>query len=145
MINSDLLLWASYYTGLAEVEGTANNPIIMEIARMLGVTQFTSDTDQQWCGIFMAFVATVCGAQPPTSFSIARNWLTAGAPVMSALPGDVCVLWTGSPTGTDGHVGLFQSVDDKNVWLVGGNQVGAVRQFYFPKERVLGYRRLFRK
>lgn len=143
MINFELLNWARSYLGIAEIEGEANNPHIMDMARILAVPQYTND-DREWCGLFMAFLAHVTGCEKPSSFLLARNWLSVGAPVVKPIAGDVCVLWRGAPDSADGHVGLYLGDDDKNIFLLGGNQVNAVREFYYAKERLLGYRRLWR-
>lgn len=142
-LNSELLDWARSYTGLAEVEGDASNAIILEMARILAVPHYTADS-HDWCGLFMAFLAHVTGAEKPSSFLLARNWLSVGAPVLRPRAGDVCVLWRGAIDGPNGHVGLWTGEDETNVWLLGGNQVNTVREFYYPRANVLGYRRLWR-
>ena len=143
MINQDLLAWARSYIGTSEVIGDVNNPIIMEWARILGVTHYTND-DREWCGLAMAFFAHVCGAEKPSSFLLARNWLSVGAPVLRPIPGDVVVFWRGAPDGFDGHVALYEGEDAASIWTLGGNQIDSVRQYFYPRERVLGYRRLWR-
>lgn len=143
MINQDLLAWARSYIGVAEIEGDLNNATIMEMARILGLTQYTSD-QSDWCGLFMSFLAHVTGAEKPSSFLIARNWLAVGAPVIRPIEGDLCVLWRNAPDSGFGHVGLYVGEDAANVFLLGGNQVGKVREFNYAKERILGYRRLWR-
>lgn len=146
MINDELLHWARRYTGVAEIEGPANNPIIMEFARILGVTHYVRD-EQEWCGLFLAVLAHVTGAEKPASYLIARNWLGVGMPVVpgNEMLGDVVVLWTGAPDSTGGHAGLYTGQSDTHVYLVGGNQINTVREFQYEKSRILGVRSLYRK
>jgi uncharacterized protein (TIGR02594 family) len=144
-LNEQLLAWAESYVGLREAPEDVNNAIIMEFARILAVPTPTFPADsQQWCGLFLAALAHANGVAKPTSYLYARSWLTVGMPVLNPIPGDICVLWTGTQDGRDGHVGLFKSQNPTEVFLLGGNQVDAVREYAYSKDRILGYRRLYR-
>lgn len=145
MINEDLLAWARSFAGVAEIEGVENNPVIMDWARILGVGHYKDDSRQEWCGLFMAFLAHVCGSEIPPSFLLARSWLSTGALVENPIDGDVVVLWRGAPDSQDGHVGLYVGQTPSHVILYGGNQVNAVREYAYEKDRILGIRRLYRK
>lgn len=133
MINEQLLAWARTYIGLSEVEGDASHPIILDMAKHLGVPHYVSD-EQQWCGLFMANVADAVGAEVPSSFLLASSWRSVGRPVYRRLPGDVVIL--------DSHVGLYTGEDDKHVWLLGGNQANQVREYFYDKARIVEVRRL---
>lgn len=145
-LNREILEWAESYIGLREVPGEQNNSIIMDFARILGVPTPTFPADsQEWCGMFMGVLAHANQVSKPTSYLYARSWLTVGMPVLNPIPGDVCVLWSGTKEGRDGHVALFRSWNETEVFLLGGNQVDAVREFFYPRERILGFRRLYRE
>jgi hypothetical protein len=54
--------------------------------------------------------------------------------------GCIAVLWRDDPSSLKGHVGLYLRHDDNQVWLLGGNQLDAVREHAYPIECVLAYK-----
>lgn len=147
MLNEKLMTWARYYTGLVETPGAASNPILLDMARILKMDHFIDDTKQNWCGLFVSFIAFVCGCALPGNPTIAKNWATHGAPVMKGqeLPGDIVVLASEDPASPDGHIGFFESHSEDGAWisLFGGNQVDAVRSQRYARSRVIAIRRLY--
>ena len=61
-------------------------------------------------------------------------------PLADPRPGCIAVLWREDPQSWRGHVGLFVRIDGDDVVLLGGNQLGAVREHRYPRAQVLGWR-----
>lgn len=134
-----ILTTAQQYLGLEETPGSGNNPTIMEWAQTLNMS-YPSDATA-WCALFMSWVAHKAGYEGLYTLR-ARDWLKVGTPVTDPQPGDVAILWRGSPTSGLGHVGIVSDSTADKITLLGGNQSDAVGYATFPKTRVLGYRRL---
>jgi uncharacterized protein (TIGR02594 family) len=93
---------------------------------------------QPWCGSAVAFWMQGAGMPFPKDYYRAKAWLEWGEPVLGPLLGAICVL--GREGG--GHVGIVTGESKAGfVRLLGGNQGDAVKEAWFPKYRVLGYRR----
>lgn len=101
--------------------------------------------DTAWCAAFVGSMLKRCGL-PHTHKLTARSYLDWGQPVdiTKAEPGDVVVLWRGSPSGWQGHVGFFDRQSDGNVYLLGGNQKDQVNITGYSLDRVLSVRRMKR-
>ena len=144
--NEQLLFNALGYIGYREQEGPKSNIRILNWIRWL-FPDWEDDSTLAWCSVFMNMVAeNVCAENPlkskhPTP-GMARSWLSVGEVVDKPMPGDVCILWRGSPKGPKGHVGLYCNTIDDRVYLLGGNQGNAVCVADYDANRVLGYRRL---
>ena len=122
--------------GVHEIRG-GENPRILEYHKAAGTGQ--DEDEDAWCGAFMGWAWKGLGHEIPKTAGLARSWLTWGQPTEPKL-GAVCVLWRGSPTGWQGHVGLLIARREGRVWLLGGNQGDAVCITSFPESQVLGYR-----
>lgn len=114
--------------GVKETPGVADNPVILQWAKELGLAVYTHDSIP-WCGLFMALVVRRAGVGPaPTAGPLwALAWENYG---VAATPGpcfgDVLVF---KRTG-GGHVGLYVGEDLLAYHVLGGNQndqVGIVR------------------
>ena len=98
-----------------------------------------------WCAIFIDFLAIQAKLQRPEKPAAARNWLKVGRKVDVPRIGDLVIFWRDSPSSWKGHVGIFVGFDiEFNLFVLGGNQgpdrsVGIQK---YPRDRVLGYRRL---
>jgi len=55
-------------------------------------------------------------------------------------PGCIVILARDDPASWKGHVGFFLRADDEFIHLLGGNQLGAVREHFYPRSSVLGHR-----
>ena len=129
--------------GQKEIQGTADNPAIVNYAKEAGFN-WVNDDETPWCSIFVNWVAKKAdlkGSNKPN----ARSWLLIGKTVDSAPePGDVVIFWRDKPDSWKGHVGFFFgfSADGKRVFCLGGNQGNQVSISGFPRDTVLGFRRL---
>ena len=138
---SDPLEIANSYIGVKEVQGTKNNPIIIDWAKNLPLRYrlvYRND-EVSWCGLFVHQVMHEIGYKGPSKPLVARSWLKFGKPVTKPLPGDVIVLKRG--TGWQGHVSFFVKEDKNYYYLLGGNQSNQVKISKFSKSKVLGIRR----
>lgn len=129
--------------GQKEVQGIGNNPAIVNYAREAGFS-WISDDETPWCSIFMNWAAMKAGLVRSKQAN-ARSWLLVGQHTDSSpLPGDVVVFRRGSPASWEGHVGIFLgfSYDGAKVYCLGGNQGNQVSISAYPRDTVLGFRRL---
>ncbi len=138
----DLLLEMLSHYGLQEVEGTNANPEIMAMFEELGYDWVTDDSTA-WCSAALNYYAKKCGYEYSGKLD-ARSWLKMPIMVLHPTIGDVVVLWRGSQTSWEGHVGLFIAWDDKRIWVLGGNQSNMLNISPYSRERILGFRQLKR-
>lgn len=144
---------AERFIGMTEVAGTASHPAILA---MLRLDQAWPESDEvPWCSAALNWWCWLLRL-PRSKDLRARSWLGVGrAVVVPALPDrlsqatcqaevgfDAVILWRGSREGTAGHVGLFAGWEGDQVLLLGGNQGDRVCVAPFPRERILGIRRL---
>ncbi len=120
-----------------------SNPRVDAYFDDVGYPSMTDET--AWCAAFVGAMLKRCGL-PHTGKLTARSYLDWGKPVdlSKAQPGDVVVLWRGSPTSWQGHVGLYDRQADGNVYLLGGNQRDQVSVVGYSIDRVLSVRRMER-
>ena len=120
-----------------------SNPRVDAYFDDVGYPSMTDET--AWCAAFVGAMLKRCGL-PHTGKLTARSYLDWGKPVdlSKAQPGDVVVLWRGSPTSWQGHVGLYDRQADGNVYLLGGNQRDQVSVAGYSIDRVLSVRRMER-
>lgn len=142
---------AQRFVGVKEVPGGTSNPHILA---WLQLDQgWPADDETPWCSAFVNYIAWLL--RLPRSKSLrARSWLTVGVPVAEAdarIGFDVVVLSRGSGTqpgpeviDAPGHVGFFGRWTDggTGIYILGGNQADSVSLALFPRDRVLGVRRL---
>lgn len=120
-----------------------SNPRVDAYFDDVGYPSMTDDT--AWCAAFVGAMLKRCG-YPHTGKLTARSYLDWGKPVdlSKAEPGDIVVLWRGSPTSWQGHVGFYDRQADGNVYLLGGNQRDQVNVTGYSIDRVLSVRRMER-
>ena len=120
-----------------------SNPRVDAYFDDVGYPSMTDET--AWCAAFVGAMLKRCGL-PHTGKLTARSYLDWGKPVdlAKAEPGDIVVLWRGSPTSWQGHVGFFDRQADGNVYLLGGNQRDMVNVSGYSIDRVLSVRRMER-
>lgn len=134
---------AQRFIGLREVGGDDDNPFIVWSLGLCGFDPHTTHDEVPWCS---AWLNSLCWLLrlPRSKSAAARSWLTVGRPVKleDAKPAyDIVVFSRGSSPKT-GHVGVFAGLDGDSVYVLGGNQGNMVSVMPFPRERVLGVRRL---
>ena len=136
-----LLKNALKYHGLKEVKGAQHNTTIVGMLNRLLAT--INDDETPWCSAYVNQVAHESGMETSDKLN-ARSWLNVGIPVQvnDAEPGDVVILWRGSPKSWKGHVGFYISHDQRYVTMLGGNQNNQVGINKYDAKRILGIRRL---
>lgn len=139
--NPIILEAAGRYLGTEEWPGARHNPVIIGFFEAAGHSEIHDD-ETSWCAAFVGAICAELGL-PNTGRLNARSYLQWGFRVSQsdAIPGDVVVLWRGSPDGWQGHVGFLVRFDGDRVVMRGGNQGDAVSDAAFPISRVLAFRR----
>lgn len=122
--------------GVRETIGAADNPIIMDWAKQLGISNYTHDSIA-WCGLEHAILAHRSGKAIVKDPLWAANWLKFGDAVQVAKLGYTLVFKR--PGGN--HVGLYCCEDDDCYHVGGGNQSDMVRISRIEKSRCIGIRR----
>jgi uncharacterized protein (TIGR02594 family) len=139
---TDLLFELLSLYGLKEVDGKESNPEIIKMGKELGF-DIADDSTTAWCSLTINYVAKKCGYERTNKLD-ARSWLQMPIRVLKPSVGDVVVLWRESPESWKGHVGLYIRMDEKNIWLLSGNQNNEINISPYPRERLLGIRKLKR-
>ena len=139
----NLLKIAVSELGQKEIKGPKHNITIVNYAKEAGFS-WINDDETPWCSIFMNWIAKKAGLETSDKLN-ARSWLLVGQTVdHSPEPGDVAIFWRESRESWKGHVGIFFgfSINGKRVYCLGGNQGNQVSVSGYPKDTVLGFRRL---
>lgn len=144
---------AQRFVGLTELAGAQHHPLIQWGFTLCGYGMDTPD-EVAWCSAF-AQIPPYLLRLPRSKSAAARSWLQIGQPVdlMASVVGfDVVILkrGQGAQPGPEvlqapGHVGFFAGWADEgrqSLRILGGNQSDSVNVQSFPRERVLGVRRL---
>ena len=132
---------ASNYIGLQEIQGAEDNPIIVEMFDKIGYS-WVKDDETAWCSCFANYVANELNLTRSKKLN-ARSWLDVGEDVQFPKPGDIVVFWRESEDSWKGHVGFFNGFNAYgDIFTLGGNQGNEVCTKTYPKDRLLGFRRL---
>ena len=59
-----LLASGLQYIGLKEITGAKSNPVILDMARSLGVSDIYTNDDQSWCALFINHLIRINGKPP---------------------------------------------------------------------------------
>ncbi|QDC11288.1 TIGR02594 family protein [Oceanicola sp. D3] len=139
--NALLLEAAGRHVGLSEWPGTKHNPEVIAFFEASGHGNVRDD-ETPWCAAFVGAVLAEIGLTGTGKLN-ARSYLDWGEKVefSAARPGDVVVLWRGSPDGWQGHVAFLVGFNGDKVILRGGNQGNKVSDQRYPVSRILGIRR----
>jgi uncharacterized protein (TIGR02594 family) len=126
--------------GVEEIDGSEDNPRIMEYFSTSGGTWVKND-ETPWCGAFVGYAMATSGHSLPKEPLRARAWLAWGTPIEQPVLGCVVILKRGN-NPQQGHVGFFMQAtkDGKGVLVLGGNQGNRVSIQRFKADDVLGYR-----
>lgn len=134
---------ARTYIGTREIPGKKHNPVIVGWLRRIAT--WISDDETAWCSAFVDHCARETGREHSGKLN-ARSWLEVGEeiPLSQARPGDVVIFWRGSRDAWTGHVAFLEHVNLKRglIYVLGGNQGNEVNVSGYPRERLLGIRRL---
>lgn len=140
---------AQRFVGIGEIAGPQHQPFVQWCHSLVGLGTDQPD-ETAWCSSFANAVAWMLRL-PRSKSAMARSWLGVGTPIElhEAVPGfDVVIFWRGKPDAPTGHVGFFAGVERENVLgkdlvlVLGGNQGDRVSVAPYPKDRLLGIRRL---
>jgi len=144
-MNADIISAALTQYGLKETPGTADNQVILQMAKDAGFGADYKHDSIAWCSLFANWVAWKVAYERSKALN-ARSWLLVGEKVDEPQMGDAVVLWREDPKGDLGHIGFWicnrLEGGKITVYLLAGNQGDQVCIEGFPISRVLGYRRL---
>lgn len=115
----------------------SSNPRVMQYHDGTNIAGY--DDKASWCSSFVNWSLAQVGI-PGTGSALARSWLDWGEAIDRPIPGCIAVLWRDDPTSWRGHVGFYLREDNSSVYLFGGNQLEEVREHFYPRNTVLGYR-----
>jgi uncharacterized protein (TIGR02594 family) len=135
-----LYIEASKYYGLKEIKGNSHNPIILNWAKDIGVTWYTSD-EIPWCSLFINWICWKYDVERSGSL-LAKSWLNVGQEIKIPELGDLVVFWRGSIDSEEGHVAFFTGIDNYSIHCLGANQNDTICIRPYPIERKLAYIRL---
>lgn len=124
--------------GIHETPGPADNPIILQWAKEVGVADRYIHDAIPWCGLVMAVIAKRAGKVVDFDPLLALNWVRFGEKVSDGPKfGDVMIY---KRLG-GGHVCLYVGEDDSCYHCAGGNQSDAVNIVRKAKDRLYAVRR----
>lgn len=139
---------ALQYLGVKEIKGTANNPVIMDMAKGIGVDKIYTNDDMSWCAVFINHLIRITGkplvdTQGDLYNLLRAKWLMKwgyAVPKTDAKLGDIVVI----DREGGGHVFvLLGFTKDGNPVGIGGNQSNQVSVAEFNKDRIIAVRRYY--
>ena len=153
---------ARQYLGMREVPGHKANPAILAMLQL--DMKWPEDDATPWCSGFVNWVAFNMGLERTNKVRtkingrlvkvplLARSWLRVGTTVTAEnANGNTVVILKrgGSNAGPEivaapGHVGFVADVTGERVLVLGGNQSDKGSERWYPRHRVLGFRKLKR-
>jgi uncharacterized protein (TIGR02594 family) len=134
-----MILEAIKHYGLREVIGKRDNPEIIQWAKELNSSYYTSDSIP-WCGLFIAICAHRAGKEIPKEFLRALSWSTWGK---ADFPAELGSVLTFRRKG-GGHVGMYVAEDSTHFYVLGGNQNDSVSVTRKPKFALVAARSSYR-
>ncbi|MCI2229579.1 TIGR02594 family protein [Polaribacter sp. MSW13] len=140
-MNTKIINIALSQVGIKEVSGTQDNPEVLKYFNELGFDGAALKDETAWCSAFVNWVAKEANLQYSKKLN-ARSWLEVGTEVTKPEKGDVVVFWRDSKKSWKGHVAFFIRETQNWIYVLGGNQNNQVKISAYPKNRLLGYRRL---
>ncbi len=129
--------------GVKEIGGGKDHPQILTYFNILGFDGNKLHDETAWCSAYANWVAKECGYTYSGKLN-ARSWLTVGEALQTPAIGDIVVLWRESLESWKGHVGFYIRESKGHIYLLGGNQNNKVGINPYPKNRILGYRKLIK-
>lgn len=138
---------AIQYLGIREIPGKGSNPIIIEMAKSLGVDDIYTDDDLSWCALFLNYLIKITGKPPVDIKGDKWNYLRAlwlanwGNPVPRGQEkcGDVVIL----KRDGGGHDCLWIAETPNGFIGLGGNQSNSVRFSEFDSNRIVAVRNYY--
>lgn len=141
MITTSLHKLGARFMGMREIAGATHSPQIMAMLHL--DANWPSGDEVPWCSAFVNYVAWLLDL-PRSKSLAARSWLTVGRPVTldEAVCGNDIVIFSRGSNPAQGHVAIFDRLEGDGVFVLGGNQGDAVTVVRFPRDGVIGVRRL---
>lgn len=142
-----LLAAGLQYLGVKEIPGAKSNPVIMDMAKGLGIDDIYTNDDISWCAVFINHLIRITG-KPPVNhkgdrYNLMRaKWLVNwGNPVAlgDEKLGDIGIFIR--PGG--GHVGIIIAENVSAFLVFGGNQDNQVGFTWIKKSRLAACRRFY--
>lgn len=136
------------YLGVKEVPGIANNPVIMDMAKSLGISHIYTNDDQAWCAVFINHLIRITGKPidlyPHDRYDLVRAKKTANqfqtVPLKEWRFGDIVIL----KRDDGGHVFIaIAETDENTIYGLGGNQSNKVSFAEFDKDRIISVKRFY--
>lgn len=138
---------AIQYFGIKEVPGKGSNPVIMDMAKGLGLEKIYTNDDISWCALFINHLFRITGkpalkvGNDPYNYLRAKYLLNWGVQVQHGDErlGDVAIF----DREGGGHVGIVIAISGSTIHILGGNQGNTVSIVEISKARLLGARRYY--
>lgn len=140
-MNTSVVKIAFSQYGVKEINGAKDNPSIVKYFNEIGFDGEKLKDETAWCSAFANWVCLKAGVERSNKLN-ARSWLKIGEPTTTPSLGDMVVFWRESPKSWKGHIAFFIRETEDFVYVLGGNQANQVKISTYPKERLLGYRKL---
>jgi|SRR5688572_27196454 len=137
MLDPPWLAIARAEVGVRMYPPGSSNPRITEYHADTNIASY--DDKASWCSSFINWSLGQVGILG-TKSALVRSWLEWGEALKQPVLGCVAVLWREEPTSWKGHVGYYLHHDSEYIYLLGGNQLEAVREHFYPVASVLSYR-----
>lgn len=142
-----LIAAALQYLGIKEIPGHASNPVILAMAKEIGVDDIYKNDDTSWCALFASYLCKITGKPMIDVGNDRYNYLRAasfakwGNPVVRGeeMFGDTLVFVR--PGGH--HVGYYIAESKTTFHVLGGNQSNAVTITEIAKVRLVACRRYY--
>lgn len=135
------LFYALSFCGLIEKKGSESNPIILDWAKTLSVSDYYNSDSIAWCGLGKAIATKMAGYNPPKNFLAAKNWINYGtyvSPSASVL-GDTVIY--SRPGGHHVAWQIALTKDKKSRLIYGANQSDSFCFEFKSNENLIGVRR----
>ena len=126
--------------GLKEIKGDQHNPEIIEMFAAVGYGRIKND-ETLWDGAFVGWCLKSAG-MPYLNEVAARKYEKYGTETKTPKVGDIVVIWRESKDSWKGHVGFLHSMDEKDIYILGGNQNNSVSVAMYERKRLLSFRSL---
>lgn len=139
-----MMVSALSFLGLKEYPGLGNNPVIMEMAKKLEVSDIYTADSISWCALFISYICIISGKPMPySSYEILRaasfvNW---GNQVIKGGEAFGDILVFKRPGGN--HIGLHIAESATTFHVLGGNQSDSVSFTEIKKDRLIACRRYY--
>lgn len=138
MMNKIIEIALTQY-GIKEIVGKNHNAAVVGYFKDIGFEQINDD-ETPWCSAFVNWCA-MRAKYERTSNLTARSWLKIGVKIITPQLGDIVIFQRGSSSWM-GHVGIYVNQDLDNIYVLSGNQSNMVNISAYPKNKLLGFRRL---